>query len=59
MRLSAVKLLIGANVAVYGLQQLMPNRLEDSFALWPLQPIDGAVHFEPWQIRQLRVSAQH
>jgi membrane associated rhomboid family serine protease len=50
MRLSAVKLLIGANVAVYGLQQLAPNRLENAFALWPLQPIDGVVQFHAWQI---------
>lgn len=50
MRLSAVKLLIGANAAVYGLQRLVPNRLENSFALWPLRPIDGTVYFQPWQI---------
>jgi membrane associated rhomboid family serine protease len=50
MRLSAVKVLIGANVAVYGLQLLARNSVEGSFALWPLQPIDGMVYFRPWQI---------
>lgn len=51
MKITAVKILIVINVAVYGLQKLDGNRvLEQLFALWPLQPIDGEVHFRFWQI---------
>lgn len=50
MRLSAVKLLIGANVAVYGLELMAGNSMQSAFALWPLQPIDGFVQFRLWQI---------
>jgi len=35
---------------VYLLQGLVGDRLEAAFALWPLQPIDGAVYFHVWQV---------
>jgi membrane associated rhomboid family serine protease len=51
MKITAVKILIAINVAVFGLQELDPNgRLDELFALWPLQPLDGAVYFRFWQI---------
>jgi membrane associated rhomboid family serine protease len=51
MKITAVKILIAINVAVFGLQELDPNgRLEELFALWPLQPLDGTVYFRFWQI---------
>ncbi len=50
MRVSAVKSLIAVNVLVYLLQGLGNGVLEDWFALWPLQPVDGAVYFHVWQI---------
>jgi membrane associated rhomboid family serine protease len=50
MKFSAVKSLIAANVVVYVLQFLSKDTLEDLFALWPYQPIDGQSHFQPWQI---------
>jgi membrane associated rhomboid family serine protease len=51
MKITAVKILIAINVAVYGLQDLNSNgALEALFALWPLQPLDGEVHFQVWQI---------
>ena len=51
MKITAVKILIAINVAVYGLQTLDGNRvLEQLFALWPLQPLDGEVRFRVWQI---------
>lgn len=50
MKPSAVKILIAANVLAYLLQQLSPEATEAAFALWPLQPIDGAVYFHSWQI---------
>jgi membrane associated rhomboid family serine protease len=51
MKITVVKILIAINVAVYGLQKLFANgALEELFALWPLQPVDGEVHFQPWQI---------
>jgi membrane associated rhomboid family serine protease len=51
MKITAVKILIAINVAVFGLQELDPNgRLEELFALWPLQRLDGAVYFRFWQI---------
>jgi membrane associated rhomboid family serine protease len=49
MQVSAVKVLIGANVAVYAVQYLLPT-FADLLALWPLQAIDGEVYFRPWQI---------
>jgi membrane associated rhomboid family serine protease len=49
MKFSAVNSLIIANVLVFALQLLLPNSM-DVFALWPLQPIDGASYFHVWQI---------
>jgi membrane associated rhomboid family serine protease len=50
MKVSAVKVLIAANVLVFLLQLLRPNDMELLFALWPLQPIDGQSYFNLWQI---------
>jgi membrane associated rhomboid family serine protease len=50
MKISAVMILIGANVLVFVLQGQSPARIDELFALWPLQPIDGKVYFQPWQI---------
>jgi membrane associated rhomboid family serine protease len=50
MKISAVKILIAANVLMYGLQSLFNGQLDELFALWPLQPIEGQVYFRPWQI---------
>ena len=51
MKITAVKILIAINVAVFGLQTLDSNgALEQLFALWPLQPVDGQVYFRFWQI---------
>jgi membrane associated rhomboid family serine protease len=50
MKLSAVKILIAANVLVFGLQSLSRGTLEYLFALWPLQAIDGTSYFQPWQV---------
>lgn len=50
MKLSAVKVLIIANVVVYVLQFLSSGAIETLFALWPLQPMDGVVYFHAWQI---------
>jgi membrane associated rhomboid family serine protease len=50
MKISAVKILIAANVLVYVLQRLSNGALDVLFALWPLQPIDGQSYFYPWQI---------
>jgi membrane associated rhomboid family serine protease len=50
MRISAVKSLVAANVLVFALQSMSRGTLEDSFALWPLQPIDGVSNFHLWQI---------
>ncbi len=50
MRISAVKSLVAANVLVFAVQSMSRGTLEDSFALWPLQPIDGAAYFHLWQI---------
>jgi membrane associated rhomboid family serine protease len=50
MKLSAVKILIAANVLVFGLQSLSKGTLEYLFGLWPLQPIDGGGSFHLWQI---------
>ena len=50
MRVSAVKTLIGINVAVFLLQMAVGGALDGLFALWPLQRIDGAVYFHSWQI---------
>jgi membrane associated rhomboid family serine protease len=50
MRISAVTLLIIANVLVYLLQRASGGSLEDTFGLWPVQPIDGQSYFHFWQI---------
>jgi membrane associated rhomboid family serine protease len=50
MKFSAVKSLIAANVLVFLLQNLSKGALDDLFALWPLQPIDGQSYFHLWQI---------
>jgi membrane associated rhomboid family serine protease len=50
MKITAVKILVAANVLVFGLQYLLPGQLDESFALWPLQPIDGQVYFRVWQV---------
>jgi membrane associated rhomboid family serine protease len=49
MKISAVKLLVAANVLVFALQSMSKGAL-DVFALWPLQPIDGVSYFHVWQI---------
>jgi membrane associated rhomboid family serine protease len=50
MKISAVKTLIAANVAVFLLQGASNGRMEDLFALWPVQPVDGQSYFHVWQI---------
>ncbi len=50
MKVSAVKSLIAANVVVFLLQGASSGTMEDLFALWPLQPIDGRSYFHVWQI---------
>jgi len=56
MKVTAIKALIAANVAVYLLQlatagpQGTTGLMEVLFALWPLQPIDGRVYFHVWQL---------
>src|SRR5258708_18373021 len=49
MKFSAVKILIAANVLGFFLQSLSKGALDDLFALWPLQPIDGQSYFHLWQ----------
>jgi len=46
----AAKYLIIANVVMFLLQSLSAEGLDDSLALWPLQPIDGHSYFHVWQI---------
>jgi membrane associated rhomboid family serine protease len=50
MKITAVNVLIAANLVVFGLQYLWPIQLEVLFALWPLQPSEGQAPFEIWQI---------
>ena len=50
MKISAVKLLVAANVLVFAVQSMSNGALDVPFALWPLQPIDGVSYFRPWQI---------
>jgi len=50
MKISAVIVLIAANGLVYLLQIQSGGLIDNEFALWPLQPIDGQVHFRLWQI---------
>jgi len=50
MKSTAIKILIAANILVFLLQVLANDWIEQFFALWPLQPIEGHVYFQPWQI---------
>ena len=50
MKFTAVKILIAANALVFLLQSMTGGALDEPFALWPLQPIDGVSHFKLWQI---------
>jgi membrane associated rhomboid family serine protease len=50
MKFTAVRILVAANVLVFLLQALANDWMEITFALWPLQPIEGHVYFQPWQI---------
>jgi membrane associated rhomboid family serine protease len=50
MKISAVIILIAANVLMYLLQAETNGQLDELLALWPLQPIDGHVYFHFWQI---------
>ena len=50
MKISAVIVLIAANVLMYLLQVETNGQLDDLLALQPLQPIDGHVYFHFWQI---------
>jgi membrane associated rhomboid family serine protease len=50
MKITAVLILIAANVAVYLLQLATNGQLELLLALWPLQPLEGHVYFHVWQI---------
>jgi membrane associated rhomboid family serine protease len=50
MKISAVIILIVANVGLFLLQGQSNGALEQAFALFPLQPIDGHVYFRFWQL---------
>jgi membrane associated rhomboid family serine protease len=50
MKISAVIVLIVANVALFLLQGQSNGALEQAFALFPLQPLDGHVYFRFWQL---------
>ena len=50
MKITAVIVLIAANIAVYLLQLATNGQLEMLLALWPLQPFEGHVYFKVWQI---------
>ncbi|HEY2678951.1 MAG TPA: rhomboid family intramembrane serine protease [Steroidobacteraceae bacterium] len=50
MKISAVIILIAVNVVLYLLQGPSNGLLEELFALYPLQPLDGHVYFRFWQI---------
>ena len=50
MKITAVTVLIAANVAVYLLQSVSGGVVDVLFGLWPLQAIDGHVYFKLWQI---------
>lgn len=50
MKISAVIVLIVANVALFLLQGQSNGALEEVFALYPLQPLDGHVYFRLWQL---------
>jgi membrane associated rhomboid family serine protease len=50
MKITAVIVLIAANLAVYLLQLATNGQLELLLALWPLHPVEGHVYFRVWQI---------
>jgi len=50
MKFSAVKVLIGINVAVFMLQSLTGPATQEMFALYPLQRVEGGVYFHVWQL---------
>jgi membrane associated rhomboid family serine protease len=50
MKISAVNCMIAANVLVYLLQFLSGGAVDNLFALWPLQSVEGQPHFHLWQI---------
>lgn len=50
MKISAVLILIAANVAVYLIEGPPDGQFTLLFALWPLQSIDGQSYFHFWQI---------
>ena len=50
MKFTAVKILVAANVLVFLLQSVSHGWIEQQFALWPLQPIEGIANFHVWQI---------
>jgi len=51
MRASAVKTLIVVNVIVFGLEFAQFGPLEQAFALWPVQALDGyPSQFHVWQL---------
>ncbi len=50
MKISAVNVLIAANVLMYALQNVSNGALDGLLALWPLQPIGGVSYFHSWQI---------
>jgi len=50
MKISAVKLLVAANDAVFLLQLASNDALLGPFALWPLQSADEPFGFHVWQI---------
>jgi hypothetical protein len=51
MKISAVMVLIAANVAVYLIEKWLGEPFMTLFALWPLQPYtDGQSYFHSWQI---------
>jgi membrane associated rhomboid family serine protease len=51
MKISAVIILIAANVAVYVVEGRPGGAIMTLFALWPLQPdVDGQSYFHFWQI---------
>ena len=50
MKFTAVTVLVAANVLVFLLQGVSNGLIEQYFALWPLQPVEGNVYFHFWQI---------
>ena len=50
MKSSAVKVLIAANVVAFLLQGVSNGLVEQYFALWPLQTVEGDVYFRFWQL---------